>query len=56
MQEVGKVAIFQAALKETHVMEVNRIFKYIKATKDFGLWYPKKKIIFSFLHRCILGM
>jgi hypothetical protein len=22
-------------------MEVKRIFKYIKGTQEFGLWYPK---------------
>jgi chaperone required for assembly of F1-ATPase len=22
-------------------MEVKRIFRYLKETKDFGLWYPK---------------
>jgi hypothetical protein len=41
MQAVGQVVIFQATPKETHVMEVKRIFRYLKATKDFGLWYPK---------------
>jgi hypothetical protein len=32
MQSIGHVSIFQAAPKETHVMEVKRIFRYIKAT------------------------
>jgi hypothetical protein len=41
MQAVGQVVIFQATPKETHVMEVKRIFRYLKETKDFGLWYPK---------------
>jgi hypothetical protein len=41
MQAVGQVAIFQATPKETHVMEVKRIFRYLKGTKDYGLWYPK---------------
>jgi hypothetical protein len=41
MQEARKVAIFQAAPKETHVMEVKRIIIYLKETKYFGLWYPK---------------
>jgi hypothetical protein len=41
MQAVGKVARFQEAPMETHVMEVKRIFKYLKRTKDYGLWYPK---------------
>jgi hypothetical protein len=32
MQEVGQVARFQATPKETHVMEVKSIFRYIKGT------------------------
>jgi hypothetical protein len=45
MQTVGQVARFQAAPKESHVMAVKRIFKYLKGTKEFGLWYPKGKDI-----------
>jgi hypothetical protein len=41
MKIVGQVAIFQATPKETCVMEVNRIFRYLKAIEDYGLWYPK---------------
>jgi hypothetical protein len=41
MQAVGQVERFQATPKETHVMEVKRIFRYLKGTKDYGLWYPK---------------
>jgi hypothetical protein len=37
------VALFQAAPKESHVLVVKRIFKYLKGTKEFGLWYPKGK-------------
>jgi hypothetical protein len=37
------VARFQAAPKESHVLEVNRIFRYIKGIEEFGLWYPKGK-------------
>jgi hypothetical protein len=43
MQVVGLVGIFQYAPKESHLKAVKRIFKYLKATSDFGLWYPKKK-------------
>jgi hypothetical protein len=43
MQEVGLVARFQVAPKETHVQEVKRIFRYLKGTLDFGLWYPTGK-------------
>ena len=41
MQEVGQIARFQATPKETHVLAVKRIFRYLKGTIDFGLWYPK---------------
>jgi hypothetical protein len=41
MQTVGQVARFQAAPKESHVLAVKRIFRYLKGTKEFGLWYPK---------------
>jgi hypothetical protein len=36
MQEVGQVARFQAAPKESHVLAVKRMFRYLKGTKDFG--------------------
>jgi hypothetical protein len=42
MEKVGQVVIFQSTTKETHDMAVNRIFIYIKETKYFGLWYPKR--------------
>jgi hypothetical protein len=32
MQVVGQVARFQAAQKESHVLAVTRIFKYLKGT------------------------
>ena len=41
MQAVGQVARFQAAPKENHIIAVKRIFRYLKGTLDFGLWYPK---------------
>ena len=40
-QAIGKVVRFQAAPKETHIIAVKRIFRYLKGTLDFGLWYPK---------------
>jgi hypothetical protein len=40
-QDIGQVARFQTAPKETHVLVVKRIFKYIKGTTYFGLWYLK---------------
>jgi hypothetical protein len=45
MQEVGQVAQFQAASRESHVLVVKRIFRYLKGKKEFGLWYPKGKDI-----------
>ena len=41
MQDVGLVARFQLAPKETHVTAVKRIFKYLKGTIEYGLWYLK---------------
>ena len=41
MQAVGQVTRFQVAPKETHIIAVKRIFRYLKGTMDFGLWYPK---------------
>jgi hypothetical protein len=41
IQEVGLVGRFQANPKETHVLAVKRIFRYLQGTVDYGLWYPK---------------
>ena len=41
MHAVGLVSRFQANPKETHVLAIKRIFKYLKGTTEFGLWYPK---------------
>ena len=41
MQAIGQVARFQDAPKETHIMAIKRIFKYLKETIDCGLWFPK---------------
>jgi hypothetical protein len=41
MHAVGLVGIFQVAPKETHVQVVKQIFRYLKGTLDFRLWYPK---------------
>jgi hypothetical protein len=42
MQAVGQIARFQATPKETYVMVVKRISRYLKAIEDYGLWYPKE--------------
>ena len=36
---VGMVAIFLSKPKENHLMEVKRIMRYLKTTKEYGLWY-----------------
>jgi hypothetical protein len=41
------VARFQAATKESHVLAVKRIFRYLKGIEEFGLWYSKGKDISS---------
>ena len=41
MQPVGQVARFQAAPKESHIIAVKRILRYLKGTEEYGLWYPK---------------
>ena len=38
MQEIGLLARFQGAPKETHVQVVKRIFRYLKGTLNLGLW------------------
>ena len=41
MQAVGLVARFQANPKEEHVLAIKSIFRYLKGTTDFMIWYPK---------------
>ena len=41
MQAIGLVARFQLAPKETHVITVKNIFKSLKGTMEYGVWYPK---------------
>ena len=38
---VGIVAIFSANPKETHMMVMKRIMRYLKGTTDYGLYYKK---------------
>ena len=42
MQDAGLVARFQSTPKETHVIAVERILRYLKGTMNYGLWYPKR--------------
>ena len=37
-------ARFQANPKESHLMAVKRIMKYLKGSTNVGLWYPKGSI------------
>ena len=41
MQVVGQVARFQAAPKESHIIAVKIILRYLKGTEEYVLWYPK---------------
>jgi len=40
MQSVCVCACFKANPKESHLIAVKRILKYLKGTTCFGLWYP----------------
>ena len=33
------VARFSSNLKESHMMAIKRIMRYLKGTQDYGLWY-----------------
>src|SRR6266699_1765208 len=41
MLSVGICARFQAAPKESHLVAVKTVFRYLVHTPNFGLWYPK---------------
>ncbi len=41
MHALGIVGRFQANPKESHLQAVKRIFRYLKGTAEFGLWYPR---------------
>ena len=32
---------FQSDPKESHLIAVKRIFRYLKGTPNLGIWYPK---------------
>ena len=34
-------ARFQSCPKESHIIAIKRIFRYLKGTPSLGLWYPK---------------
>jgi hypothetical protein len=35
------VGRFQSAPKQSHLVAVKRIFKYLKGKMTYGLWYPR---------------
>ena len=50
MQVVGQVERFQEAPKESHIIAIKRILRYLKGTIEYVLWYPKGEnlIIYAF--------
>ncbi|CAM8968949.1 unnamed protein product [Rhodiola kirilowii] len=46
---IGVCARYQANPKESHLMNVRRIIKYIYGTIDYGLWYTKET------NSCLVG-
>jgi hypothetical protein len=43
MHAVGMVGRYQVAPKHSHLLVVKRIFRYLKGTMDYGLWYPRNR-------------
>ena len=43
MQVVGIVGHYQSAPKQSHLAAIKRIFKYLKGTMTYGLWYPRNQ-------------
>jgi hypothetical protein len=41
MQVVGMVGRYQSAPKQSHLVVVTRILKYLKGEMTYGLWYPR---------------
>ena len=39
MHVVCQVARFQASPKDSHLLVVKRIFRYLKGTTEYGLWF-----------------
>ena len=39
---LGMCARYQACPKESHLLAVKRIIRYVKGTIGFGLWYPRE--------------
>ena len=45
MHAIGMVGRFQAAPKQSHLLAMKHIFKYLKRTMSYGLWYPRNQNI-----------
>jgi hypothetical protein len=43
MQAVRMVGRYQPAPKQIHLVAVTRIFKYLKGTMNYSLWYPRNQ-------------
>jgi hypothetical protein len=43
MHVVGMVGRYQSAPKQSHLLAIKRIFRYLKETMNYGLWYPKNQ-------------
>jgi hypothetical protein len=43
MHAIGMVGRFQSAPKQSHLQAVKRIFRYLKETMTYGLWYPRNQ-------------
>jgi hypothetical protein len=43
MHHVGMVRRYQSAPKQSHLLAIKRIFRYLKETMNYGLWYPKNQ-------------
>jgi hypothetical protein len=43
MHAVGMVGRYQSTPKQSHLLVVKRIFRYLKETITYGLWYPRNQ-------------
>jgi hypothetical protein len=43
MHVVGMVGRYQSAPKQSHLLAIKRIFRDLKETMNYGLWYPKNQ-------------
>jgi hypothetical protein len=43
MKAVGMVGRYQSDPKQSHLVAIKMIFKYLKGTMTYGLWYPRNQ-------------